>query len=96
MVQPVFCAPWKREYVYLPNHPHYVDPEVYKKIMNSINKKLSRKLKGKIIILNGKTHTVNLQVMNGIHSNWEERQHICNKIKGAIKLHYEQWAAKLN
>ena len=33
----------KREYPI--NHPHYVDPEVYRKIMNFINKKLT--LKGK-------------------------------------------------
>lgn len=29
--------------VYPPNHPHYVDPEVYKKIMNSVNKMLFKK-----------------------------------------------------
>ena len=88
----VLCTIEKREYP--PNHPHFVDSEVYNKIMNAVNKKLCKTLKGKIILLGGLTYPLDVRVMDRIHPTWEGRKRIWSKVHKAIKFHYDQWAAK--
>lgn len=87
----VLCTIEKREYP--PNHPHFVDPQVYNKIMNAVNKKLCKTLKGKIILLGGLTYPLDVRTMDQIHPNWEGRKRIWAKVHKAIKFHYDQWAA---
>ena len=84
----VLCTIEKR--VYKEGHIHYVDPEAYRKVMNAVNRKLSRALKGKLILLGGRTYPLDLRT-DGIHPNFEERKHIWNKVVGAIKYHQEEW-----
>lgn len=33
------------------NHPHYINPVAYNKLMNAVNEKLTKELTGKIIFL---------------------------------------------
>ena len=89
----VLCTVEKR--VYKPGHIHYVEPEVYRKIMNAVNRKLARALKGKLILLGGKTYPLDLRT-DGIHPTFEGRRHIWNKVVGAIKFHHEEWLKQFN
>ena len=50
----IMCTIETRNYTL--NHLHYVDPEACRKIMNCINKKLTKRLKMKIILMVGNTY----------------------------------------
>ena len=87
----IMCTIEKRDYPH--NHPHFVDAVVYNKIMNAVNKKLCKNLKGKIILLGGLTYPMDVRVMDRIHPTWEGRKRIWSKVHKAIKFHYDKWAA---
>ena len=61
--------------------------------MNAVNKKLVKLLKGKIILLGGKTYLLDVRVMDRIHPTWEGPKRIWSKVRKAIKFHYDQWVA---
>ena len=73
-----------------------MNPEVYNKIMNAVNKKLCKTLKGKLILFGGKTYPLDVRVMDRIHPTWEGRERIWSKVHKAIKFHYDQWAASFD
>ena len=83
------CTIEKREYP--TGHPHYVDPVIYNKICNGVNKKIQKEFKGKIIILGGRIFPVELRLMDGVHATLEGRQNIWRKVLGAIRFWFERW-----
>ena len=90
----VLCTVEKRDCPQ--NHHHFVHPEVYNKMMNVVNNKLCKTLKGKIILPGGLIYLLDVHLMDRIHPTLEGRKTNWSKVHKVIKFHNDQWAASAN
>ena len=75
---------------------HYVNPQVYNRMKNAINRRLQKDYAGRIILTGGLTVNESHLNVDGVHLGREGRGNIENKVVGAINNYMVGWREKNN
>ena len=70
---------------------HYVAPDIYNRIKNTINRRLQKDYAGRMILTGGLTVNSSHHSWDGVHLNRRGRENIEHKVIGAINYYMQGW-----